>query len=381
MPKIRIGLIGLGTNGNSMSPGAWGVAAHLRSIQGLAEYEIVAVANSTVESAQKSIAHHGLPADTMAYGSPEDIASDPNVDLVIVSVAVGKHFFLAKPALDKNKDIFMEWPLGATVAEAEELTKLAAANGVKTIVGLQARAEPFVLKLKDILASGKIGRVISSSVLASTGTLPVDMWMKGAEYYLDLKSGGNEFTIFFGHFLDTFTNVLGDFVDVQGLLKSQYTAIPIIDLSTGQVVDPAYPKTAPDHIFVQGTLVDDVVASIAFRKAKSAADNTGFRWIITGTEGEIALTVPEGQWQWRDKATLGGWSLKLKVGKAAETEEIDAATLVDTSAAAKVESPGTNTARIYQSFANGGGLEATFESALKTHRLLERIAKSAGWEL
>jgi predicted dehydrogenase len=191
MAPIRVGIIGLGPQGGTMTPGAWAVNAHLHSLQALPEYEIVAVSNSSVESAQRSIDKHGLPASTKAYGNPEDIAKDPNVDLVVVSVNVAKHFSLAKPALENKKDVFVEWPLGATVAEAEELTRLAASNGVRTVVGLQSRAEPLVLKVKELIASGKIGQVVSSTVTASSALLPTDMWMKGAEYYLDFKSVSN----------------------------------------------------------------------------------------------------------------------------------------------------------------------------------------------
>jgi predicted dehydrogenase len=141
MPPIRVGIIGLAATLDYAITGAWGVIAHLRSIQALSEeYEIVAVANSSVESAQRSIEFHKLPATTKAYGNPDDISADPNVDLVVVSVKVSDHLHLTKPALENQKSVFVEWPLGASVAEAEELTKLAAARGVKTIVGLQARS-------------------------------------------------------------------------------------------------------------------------------------------------------------------------------------------------------------------------------------------------
>lgn len=140
MAPIRVGLIGLGASSNIATPGTWGVNAHLRSIQGLSdEYEIVAVANSTVESAQRSIEVHKLPMSTKAYGSAEDIAADPNVELVVVSVEVRKHYSLVMPALNHNKSVFVEWPLAATTAEAEELTMIASANGVRSMVGLQSR--------------------------------------------------------------------------------------------------------------------------------------------------------------------------------------------------------------------------------------------------
>ncbi len=144
MAPIRVGIIGLAATSNVSMTGSWGVTSHLRSILALSkEYDIVAVANSSVESAQRSIDFHKLPSTTKAYGNPEDIAADPNVDLVVVSVEVTKHAFLVKPAIAHKKALFVEWPLGANVAQAEELTKLAAANSIKTMVGLQSRSQVF----------------------------------------------------------------------------------------------------------------------------------------------------------------------------------------------------------------------------------------------
>lgn len=144
MAPIRVGIIGLGATMGDTPIGRWGVNAHLRSIEGLPkDYELVAVANSSVESAQRSIDFHKLPPTTKAYGSPKDIAADPNVDLVVVSVNVAKHYELAKPILEHKKDIFVEWPLASNPAQAEELTNLASASGVRNMVGLQGRSSVF----------------------------------------------------------------------------------------------------------------------------------------------------------------------------------------------------------------------------------------------
>jgi predicted dehydrogenase len=200
MAPIGVGILGLSETKIFFAPGFWAVFAHVPSLKALPnDYKIVAISNSTVESARRSIAANDLPPSTKAYGSPEDLAGDPDVDLIVVSVRVAKHFELTKPALLAKKDVYVEWPLGASLAEAEELTRLAQENGVKTMVGVQARADRLVIKLKEIVASGEIGDVVSSSVLASTSSLPGDRWVEGAEYYLDFSSGGNEFHIFFAH--------------------------------------------------------------------------------------------------------------------------------------------------------------------------------------
>jgi predicted dehydrogenase len=110
MPPIRVGFIGLKPSTDGSLLGSWGVRGHLRSIQGLAGlYEIVAVANSTIESSRKSIEVHKLPTTTNAYGNAEDLAADPNVELVVISVEVRKHYELVMPALKHKKDVFVEW--------------------------------------------------------------------------------------------------------------------------------------------------------------------------------------------------------------------------------------------------------------------------------
>lgn len=78
----------------------------------------------------------------------------------------------------------MEWPLAATVAEAEELAELAKEKGVKTIVGVQALASPLVGRLRDILGNGELGTILSSTVNATFSGLPHDMFPVGAEYYM-----------------------------------------------------------------------------------------------------------------------------------------------------------------------------------------------------
>ena len=175
--------------------------------------------------------------------------------------------------------------------------------------------------------------------------------------------------------LDSFINILGDFEDVHGILKSFNKTIPVFN-NKGELVNPAYPKTAPDHILVQGTLTSGAVASIIFRKPKAAVDDIGFRWIITGTKGEIEVTTKETHWQMADPS----FKLRVKVGKEPEAREVDFKDDADARFSG-LEAIALNTARSYAAFAEGDESRyATFESALKTHRLLNRIAESAQWK-
>ncbi|KAH8897424.1 putative oxidoreductase [Thozetella sp. PMI_491] len=378
MAPIRVGLIGLlskHVENPTHTPGCWASVAHLPTHLNSPEYEIVAVCNSSTESAQKAIVLHNLPPSTKAYGNPADIAADPNVDLVVVTVHTQKHYELARPALLKGKQVFVEWPLGASLAEAEELAGLAETAKLKTMVGTQARASPVTTKIKELISSGQIGQVRSTSVLASLGMLPMDAWFAGAESYLEMATGATEYQIQFGHFIDSFIDVLGDFSDLSAILKSEFPLVPVFD-GTGKMTNPGYRKTSPEQILVQGQLESGTVASIAFRKPKASIDGISWRWIITGTDGEIELTMPDSQWQFGHPET----KLTLKVGRS-DTVEVDFGHVkLDWAEGKELQLQALNVSGLYDAFAKGDETRfATFQSALKTHRLLEKIVKAANY--
>ncbi|KAI1426485.1 oxidoreductase [Xylaria sp. FL1777] len=379
MAPIRVGIMGLrpmpqGESSPQLRLGYWAASAHLPALRALPEdYEIVAVCNSSVESARTAIKQYGLPESAKAYGNPNDLANDPLVDLVIISVKVGKHFELAKPALEKKKDVFVEWPLGASLAEAEELSRLASVAGVRTSVGVQARADPLVVKIKEIVESGQIGKVLNSSALISSALPFYDSWEEGSEFYLDHKSGGNTFFINFGHFLDSLTHVLGDFTEVQAIMKTTISSMKIFSFE-GVLVNPAHPKTSADQVLVQGILESGAVVSISHRKPRAEVDGVNFRWVISGSEGEIEALIPKSMWQFGEPKR----TLKLRIG---DKEAVDVDFLAGDELESKVPAIATNISRQYRDFAKGNSeTVATFESSLKTHRLLDRITRAAGWE-
>ena len=67
-------------------------------------------------------------------------------------------------ALNAGKHVYTEWPLGRTTAEAVEMADLAREKGVRNMVGLQSRTNPVLLYVKDLVASGYVGEVMSCHV-------------------------------------------------------------------------------------------------------------------------------------------------------------------------------------------------------------------------
>ena len=112
---------------------------------------------------------------------------------------VDNHYKTTKPSIEAGKDVYVEWPLASNLEEATELATLAREKGVKTMVSLQGRVSPVYLKVKALLAENKIGKVLSSSVVASDGTTAPTTISESIKYFIDRRVGGNLLTIFFGH--------------------------------------------------------------------------------------------------------------------------------------------------------------------------------------
>lgn len=109
------------------------------------------------------------------------------------------HYDTIKPSIEAGKAVFIEYPVAENTQRAKELADLAKQKNVPNIVGLQARMSPAVLKLKEILKSGEIGKVLSSSVSAYSPFSNRDSISEGLAYFLDKKVGGNPVIITFGH--------------------------------------------------------------------------------------------------------------------------------------------------------------------------------------
>ncbi|MFT4011843.1 MAG: Gfo/Idh/MocA family oxidoreductase [Paracoccus sp. (in: a-proteobacteria)] len=266
---IRVGLIGAG-------PGGWGALAHVPALRALPQYELSAVCTTRRESAEAAAQAHGVAKH---YWRPEDLATDPEIDLIAVCVRVEDHAALVRLALDAGKHVYCEWPLASTTADAQDLAALADARGVVAAVGLQARFSPDLIWLRRIIAEGVIGRVVSTSLALS---MP---WTNKFVYNQKRASGGNFLPILGGHALEGLAFVLGE---IDSLVASESVQIPMVDVVN---VGPV-PRDAPEHVAASGLLEGG--AFFTFGLYGGPSPGTGLRWEIHGTEGDLILLPGEG---------------------------------------------------------------------------------------
>ena len=112
--KIKIGVVGIGHLGNY----------HLQKYQKLENCEIVAVADTLIERAQKA-------ADIYQCAAFSDHrAMLGKVDAVSIAVPTSEHHNVARDFLAAGVDVLIEKPICATLEEADELIGLGAGKKI-----------------------------------------------------------------------------------------------------------------------------------------------------------------------------------------------------------------------------------------------------------
>ena len=89
----------------------------------------------------------------------EEVVTRPDVDIVVIATPVSSHYQIAKLAIESGKHCFIEKPITASVAEAEELIALAEEKGVTLFVDHTFIYTGAVRKIKEIVSSGRIGDI------------------------------------------------------------------------------------------------------------------------------------------------------------------------------------------------------------------------------
>ena len=95
----------------------------------------------------------------VAYGSYEELVSDPTLDAIYVATPHPYHVSNTVLALNAGKPVLCEKPFTINAKEAREMKAAADANGVALMEAMWARFLPHMQKVRGILASGILGEI------------------------------------------------------------------------------------------------------------------------------------------------------------------------------------------------------------------------------
>ncbi|XP_016518441.1 uncharacterized protein LOC103154714 isoform X5 [Poecilia formosa] len=225
------------------------------------DHQVVAVAARKLEDAQEFARKHNI---SKAYGSYEELARDPDVDVVYVGVVHPCHLNACKLFTNAKKNVLCEKPLAMNAKEVKEILDSAKKNNVFLMEAVWTRFFPASVEIRKLLAQGEIGEVK----------------MVGAEYGVPL-----------------FHVPRSDQKDLGG------GALLGLGISCLQFISMVYNAEKPESIKASGvcleTGVDETVAVILkYSKNRmatftcSAGVELHSEAIIIGTEGKIQVLSP-----------------------------------------------------------------------------------------
>ena len=144
---VRVGLAGLGYWGPNLA----------RNFDDFPGAELAWLAD--LDDGRRARYSARFPA-ARTTGRFEDLLEDDSLDAVVIATPVVTHYELAKQALVAGKHVFVEKPLALTATDAEDVVAIAEERGLVLMPGHLLLYHPGVWKLKEIVDSGELGRVL-----------------------------------------------------------------------------------------------------------------------------------------------------------------------------------------------------------------------------
>jgi predicted dehydrogenase len=353
--RLRVGLIG--------AKGRWGPRAHVPAITRLPETELYAVCTAHADTAQDAAEELGVKR---AYGDVNALGADAGVEAALVAVRVPAHYALTKSALEAGKHVYCEWPLGKTTEEAEELAALARRKNLHTMVGLQRRASPAYLYMRELIRQGYVGQVLSvnmshmgSGVLTRTADRT---WQR------DVTLGANTLTITFGHSIDAVCMVVGELAEVSALVSTQVPQW--FETDTKKYVD----VTSPDNIMIQGRLENGGIVNAYVGVHPYHASQ--YRFEVYGKEGTLAMVGGGEAGQEAQRKIFGGQKDDPKLKELPVPDR-----LKWVPEEVRQTGPGYDVGQMWVRFADAirtnTRVEPDFDSAVQRHRMLDAIRRAS----
>ena len=201
MKKVRIGFIGAGFISHY----------HARGLKTLDCVELVATCALPLYNAAAFSETYGIRDIT---DDAMKLAKRKDIDAVVIATPNKFHAPFTLECLKNGKDVFVEKPLAMNSTEAEEVSQISKKTKRLVMVGHMWRFDLEVNYIKDIVQSGKIGKVFK------TKGYGIHVNWGPAGWFTDKKlAGGGALADMGVHAIDTVRYILGDPKPVQVYAK------------------------------------------------------------------------------------------------------------------------------------------------------------------
>ncbi len=245
--KIKTAIIGYGRNGSTM---------HALPISSNDDFELCAVCDTEKEKLDAAREKYGC----RVYLDYKEMLRQEELDFVVVVTRSSQHSYMACDCLLSGKNVLVTKPWATNSLDVQKMTAYAAVSGKKLLPWLPARFGDILVRIREIVDSGEIGKVFQVKRLESTFGLRSD-WQTLSEY------GGGYLLNWGPHVIDQPLALFDSPV------KSVYS-------EQRQVIMPG--DTEDDYYVIMKT-ENEITFQSEFRISVSGMPN----WVVMGDRGTI----------------------------------------------------------------------------------------------
>ena len=309
---LKVGLIGCGFMG----------AMHASCYKNIEGVTLAAVADLRREKAEALAAG----TDAVIYETGMELIENAELDIIDICLPTYLHASHALAAMDKVGYLFVEKPVALTVEEGAQMKRKSAATGCRVQVGQVIRFWDEYVALRDIVRSGKYGKVVNANfrrispiptwgfedwLLDATrsGGAAQDLHIHDIDYPLSLFGEPNEYF--------SVRNTLGEKNSYVNTLMQYDDFVVTVEGTWG--LPSSHPFEATFRVVFENATVENAGGKFMRYDADGAHE-------IVIEKAELGIGATGG-----NISDLGGYYNELSYfcAKAAAGEKIDQATLVD----------------------------------------------------
>lgn len=151
MKKLTAVIIGAGSRGGGYS----------KIMKKSETFDVVAIAEPVKSRRDAVKERHGIPEENCFLDWNPLLEKGKIADVAVICTMDRDHMGPALKAIELGYDLLLEKPIAPTPEECRDLYRAADAKGVKVVICTVLRYTKVFIKLKEIIDSGKIGKVMS----------------------------------------------------------------------------------------------------------------------------------------------------------------------------------------------------------------------------
>lgn len=179
---------------------------------------VVAVMSRTEERARTYAIKHGIPK---WYTDAQKLINDPDVNAIYVATPPSSHATYAIMSMKAGKPVYVEKPLASTYEDCARVNRVGEETGMPCFVAYYRRYLPYFQKVKDIVNSGQIGKVVNVHVRFAVPSREEDK-AKTLPWRLQPDiAGGGYFYDLAPHQLDLLQDIFGVIIEARGICANR----------------------------------------------------------------------------------------------------------------------------------------------------------------